>query len=290
MRPLPRLDRLNRLVRDDGRVIEGRWKLTPRHELQYRRDGAGEQLVAAGELVSAEPLGLTFRLEKESRDEDTQRRELQLRGRWQADGRNRLTFLIEREQGTADTLTLEGGWEIGPGNEIQYRFERTQLKRGPRSLHRIRFEGYWEVGEDRRLAYVLDAGSNSAFRFRGAFQTDSIRRKEGSLRYQIGVEAEGRERLQTVTLFGKWKLSRDLSLEFEVPYAGGFRRSISFGAAYAWNSRTSVSARLSAPGGSPLGVELSLHRDFLQGRGEAFVRLRRSLEETAAEAGARVRW
>jgi len=289
MPPPLRLDRLNRLVRD-GRALEGRWKLTPRHELQYRRAGAGEELVASGELVSAEPLGLTFRFEKESREEDTRRRELQLKGRWQADARNRLSFLVEREQGKTDTLTLEGGWEVGPGNEIQYRFERTQLKRSARSLHRLRFEGTWEVGEDRRLAYVLEAGSNSAFRFRGAFQTDSIRRKEGALRYQVGAEAEGREGLQTITLFGKWKLSRDLSLEFEVPYSGGLRRTIKFGAVYAWDSRTSVSARLAAPGGGPLGMELSLHREFLQGRGETFVRLRRSLEETAAEAGARVRW
>lgn len=288
--PLPlRLDRLNRLVLD-GRVVEGSWKLTPRHELQYRRGGAGEELVVAGDLVSAEPLGLTFRFEKESRDEDTRRRELQLKGRWQADSRNRLTFLVEREEGAADVLTLEGGWEVGPGNEIQYRFERTQIKKRARSLHRIRFEGYWEVGEDRRLAYVLDAGSNSAFRFRGAFQTDSIRQKKGSLRYQLGLEAEGKERLQTVTLFGKWKLSRDLSLEFEVPASGRFRRAISFGATYAWDRQTSVSARLTTPGGSPLGVQLSLHREFLQGSGEAFVRLRRSLEETAVEAGARVRW
>ena len=131
---------------------------------------------------------------------------------------------------------------------------------------------------------------DSAFRFRGAFQTDSIRQKQGSLRYQLGLQAEGKERLQTMTLFGKWKLSRDLSLEFEVPYSGGFRRAISFGAAYAWDRRTSVSARLTTPGGGPLGVELSLHREFLKGRGETFVRLRRSLEETAAEAGARVRW
>ena len=286
-----RLDRLNRLVLD-GRVIEGRWKLTPRHELQYRRTGGAEDLVATGELVSAEPLGLTFRFEKESFQEDTRRQELQLKGRWQADLRNRLTFLVEREEGKADILTLEGGWEVGPGNEIQYRFERTEQKKGARSLHRIRFDGFWEVDEDRRLAYVLEAGSNSAFRFRGAFQTDSIRQKQGLLRYQIGLEAEGKGRgsLPTVTLFGKWKLSRDLSLEFEVPYSSGFRRAISFGATYTWNRRTSVSARLTTPGGGPLGVELSLHREFLQGRGEAFVRLRRSLEETAAEAGARVRW
>ena len=249
-------------------------------------------MILTGDLLSADPNSLTFHLREVQQEEDVRLRQMSLRGRWQADSRNRLTFLVEREQGTVDTLTLEGGWEVGPGNEIQYRFERTELEKGARSLHRIRFEGYWEVGEDRRLAYVLEAGSNSAFRFRGAFQTDSIRQKQGSLRYQLGLEVESKskEPLQTVTLFGKWKLSRDLSLEFEVPTSGGFRRAISFGATYVWDRRTLVSARLNTPGGGPLGVELSLHREFLQGRGEAFVRLRRSLEETAAEAGARVRW
>ena len=283
------MDRLNRLIHD-GKVAEGVWEMGADGEIRYRRRGPQEEVLLTGDLLSADPNSLTFHLREVQQEEDVRLRQMSLRGRWQADPSNRLTFLVEREQGTVDTLTLEGGWEVGPGNEIQYRFERTELKKGARSLHRIRFEGYWEVGEDRRSAYVLEAGSNSAFRFRGAFQTDSIRQKQGSLRYQIGLEVEGRRRLQTVTLFGKWKLSRDLSLEFEVPYSGGFRRTLSFGATYVWNRRTSVSARLTTPGGGPLGVELSLYREFLQGRGEAFVRLRRSLEETAAEAGARVRW
>ena len=172
---------------------------------------------------------------------------------------------------------------MGPKNEILYRVER--------SLHFLRFDGYWDLGQDRRITYVLDADTGSAFRFRGAFQTASILQKKGELRYQLGAEAQGRRgRLQTVTLFGKWKLSRDLSLEFEVPYSGGFRRSISFGAAYAWDSWTALSAHLTTRRGEPLGVELTLHRDFLKGQGEAFIRLRKSLEETAAEAGVRIRW
>lgn len=284
-----RIDRLNRLVRD-GEILAGAWELSRGHQLRYRRRGPEEEVVLVGDLVSAESSAVTFRLHQEDRDGDALRREISLRGRWKADSRNRLSFLVERDRGSADVLTLEGAWETGPGNEILYRFRRTDLKTRTRSVHQIRFEGYWEVGEDRRLSYLLDAGSDSAFRFRGSFQTASIRRKKGALRYQIGLEGQGRGRLRTVILFGKWKLSRDLSLEFEVPYSGGFRRSISFGAVYAWDSRTSVSARLTTPRGGPLGLELTLHREFLEGRGEAFVRLRRSLEETAAEAGARVRW
>ena len=284
-----RLDRLNRLVHN-GKVVEGVWEMGPGGEIRYRRRGSDEEVALTGDLLSADSNSLTFRLRETRRAEDVRLRQMSLRGRWKMDDQNRLAFLVEREQGPQEVLTLEGGWEVGPTNEILYRFERTDLKRGSRSLHEIRFEGYWELGKERGLSYVLDADTGSAFHFRGAFQTASLRQKSGALRYQIGLEAEGKKRLQTITLFGKWKLSRDLSLEFEVPYSGGFRRSISFGAAYSWDRRTTVSARLSAPGGGPLGVELTLSREFLGGQGEAFVRLRRSLEETAAEAGVRVRW
>ncbi len=283
-----RVDRLNRLVRD-GETLDGAWELASGHQLRYRRRGPEKEVILVGNLLSSGPNSLNFRLEESIRDEDVRRRELALRGRWQTDPSNRLTFWVERERGMEEALTLEGAWETGPGNEILYRFERSGSK-GSRSLHRIRFEGVWEIGEDRRLSYVMDAGSDSAFRFRGTFQTASLRQKQGAVRYQIGLQVEGKKRFQTVTLFGKWKLSRDLSLEFEIPYSGGFRRSLSFGAVYAWDSSASVSARLTTPAGKPLGVELSLHKEFLQGRGEAFVRLRRSLEETAAEAGVRVRW
>lgn len=285
-----RLDRLNRLIHD-GETWEGVWELTRGHQLRYRRRGPEEGVVLTGDLVSAEANSLTFRLDQATRDGDTRSRTMSLRGRWFADDRQRLAFRVQREQGPQETLLLEGGWEVSPQNEILYRFERTGAKTKERDLRRLRFDGYWQVGEDRRLAYVLDADSGSAFRFRGAFQTDSIRQKKGFLRYQLGLEGEGgRRRLKTVTLFGKWKLSRDLSLEFEIPYSGRFRRAISFGATYSWDDQTEVSARLTTPGGGPLGLELSLHREFLEGSGEAFLRLRRSLEETAAEAGVRVRW
>ena len=283
-----RIDRLNRLIRD-GETLDGAWELSSGHQLRYRRRGSEKEVILAGDLVSAGPNSLNLRLREDVLEEDVRRREMILRGRWQVDPRNRLAFRVEREQGTAEALTLEGAWETGPDNEILYRFERPGTQ-GGKSIHQVRFEGVWEIGEDRRLSYVMDAGSDSAFRFRGTFQTASIRPKEGTVRYQIGVQVENKKRFQTVMLFGKWKLSRDLSLEFEVPYSGGFRRSISFGAVYSWDSSASVSARLTTPAGKPLGVELSLHKEFLKGKGEAFVRLRRSLEETAAEAGVRVLW
>ena len=287
---MTRIDRLNRLIRD-GETHEGFWELSRGHQVRYRRRGPEEEVLLSGDLVSAEARSLTFRLRQAARDGDTQRRELSLRGRWLADGDRRLGFLVEREQGPQEKLTLQGEWELSPQNEVLYRFERARPGKKGKSVHLLRFEGYWEVGEDRKLAYVLDADSDSAFRFRGSFQTFSILEKRGALRYQLGAAADGRRgRLKTVTLFGKWKLSRDLSLEFEVPYSDGFSRSMTFGASYSLDRKTQISARLTTSGGGPLGLEVGLHREFLAGNGQAFLRLRRSLEETAAEAGVKVLW
>lgn len=285
-----RLNRLNQLVAGGQRVVDGTWRLTRDHELQYRRRGGREEVVLSGPLVGAERQGLSFRVEADSRDGDLVGKTLQLRGRWQADAENRLTFLAERRSGGPDALRLEGGWQIGPSQEILYRFEREDLKRKRRESRLLRFAGYWDIDEDRRLAYVLDRTSDSGFRFRGAFQTPSILAKEGAIRYQLGAEVDGGRRARTVTLFGKWKLSRRLELSFEVPYSGGRVRGIDFGAELGLDDKGNIACRLTTRHGEPLGVEVLFTRSFFKGDGELFARLRRSAEETSVEAGARLRW
>lgn len=284
-----RLSRLNQLLDEEGRIIEGRWELTRRHRLQYRQQGQEEEIVLSGELVAAEPTALVAQITERLADGESVSRLLSLRGRWQADPRNRLAFLVERESGRYEWLTLQGGWEVAPGQEILVRTQRTDLKTKSRQVHLLRFRGYWDLSQGGRLTYVLDESSDSAFRFRGTFQTPSVLAKGGAVRYQLGLEAEGKRRLKKITLFGKWKLSRDLALEFEIPYEGS-AHSIIFGATYEINSQASLAASLTTQEGKPLGVELLLTRRFLQGQGEAFLRLRKSVEESAAEGGVRFRW
>ena len=281
------LSRLDQLMQGK-RPADGVWRISDRHELEYRRRGNREELLLKGELLAAEPAGLVARLTERFSDGGFESRVLTLQGRWQADSKNRLLFLVEREGGPADRLTLEGAWQVGENQEILIRLQR--LPAGSRSESRLlRFQGAWDFSQGRRLTYLLDRASGSAFRFRGTFQTPSILARTGRIRYQVGVELRGRKRLQTVTLFGKWKISRDLSLEFEME-RGRDRRTLTFGSSYAVGPDGTLTARLSARDGSPLGVELLFTRRFLKEQGEAFLRLRRSLEETAFEAGARFRW
>lgn len=285
-----RLNRLNQLVLDGRKPVDGTWRLARGNELQYRRRGGREEVVVSGPLVGASPRGLSFRVEADSLDGDLIGKTLQIHGRWQADDENRLTFLAERRSGRMDVLTLEGGWQVGPSQEILYRVEQEDLKRKRRTVRLLRFSGYWDLDEEKRLTYVLDRGSDSAFRFRGAFQTRSILAKEGAIRYQLGAEVDGRRRARTVTLFGKWKLSRRLELSFEVPYTGGRARGIDFGAELELDGQGNIACRLTTRRGEPLGVEVVFTRSFFKGDGELFARLRRSAEETVVEGGVRVRW
>ena len=284
-----RLNRLNQIVKGKE-DIDGTWQLTPNHQLRYKRRGGEEETVLTGELVVAEPTALVFQAMERSADEEVTTHLFSLRGRWQADDRNRINFLVERQHGLEDQLTFEGAWELNEANEILYRYTNTQLKTKEKTIQTLRFQGYWDITEQNRLTYLLDESSDSSFRFRGAFQTPSILEKEGAIRYQIGIEVEEKKKFRTITLFGKWKLSRDLSLEFEIPYRDGSTRPVTFGAAYAVNSATEISAQLKTGNGKPLGLEVILTREFLKGTGQTFLRLKKSLEETAVEGGFRFRW
>lgn len=276
-----RLNEKNQLVRN-GEILRGTWALTRDHEIRFRRAGTRRELVLSGPIRRAEPLALAFRVAESTVEEDVIGRELSLRGSWQADDRNRLSFLVEGARGRPDRLTLQGAWRVGPTQEILYRWSgRNRL---------LRFEGAWDVDESRRLVYVLDRSSDSGFRFSGAFQTPSILPKRGELRYQLGAQVQKGRKRPTVTLFGKWKVSDQWEIRFEMPYRQGRRRSIDFGASYRLDKIGEIACQLRTRRGESLGMEVTLTRGFLKGQGESFVHLRRSLEESAVEGGLRFRW
>ena len=274
-----RLTSLNQLIRK-RETIDGFWHLGNNHELEYKRRGPNEEVVLSGPLIAAESDALVFRVVEKSDAGVTTSRLFQLKGRWEADGRNRLTFLASRGSGRVDRLTFEAGWELDENQQILCRWQEGALT----------FQGQWQIDRRRQLVYLLDLEQNSGFRFRGAFQSPSVQAKQGEIRYQLGVEVEGKRRVQIVTLFGKWKVSRDLALEFEIVPPAGRKYSLSFGASYAVTSSGSISAHLTVREGDPIGLEVLFTQDFLKGDGEGFLRLRKSLEETAVEAGLRLKW
>jgi len=279
---------LNELM-DGRKVLKGDWEIGPNHEIRYRKKGNKEEYWLKGTLLKFEDNQLLFTAVQKQDNQTSLQRIHSLKGIWALDPRNRVFFFVQRQKGAHDILTFKGSWKVGKNNEFIYTYKETQLKTKQKIEKNIVFKGYWDVDDFHRLTYFLKRESNSAFRIRGAFQTHSILAKKGELRYQAGVEASGKHRIQTITLFGKWKMSRDLALSFEMEYKEG-TRSIAFGARYSLDALRNIHVNLRSRTGKPLGVEVIFTRDFKPGTGQAFLKLMKSLDESKIEVGARIPW
>lgn len=288
---MAKIESLNELSLGSRR-IRGRWQLDKRHRLLYVRDEdadqSGIELEAA--LVAAEADALVVAVSERQKNGRMVTRTARLQGSWRANENNQLEFEIERSSGENDVLTFRGAWKLGGSQEIIYTWRRTSLKTRTRSLETLTFKGWWNVTEDHRLTYTLQGASDDTFRFTGAFQTRSLIAKKGELRYQLGASLEGRRRGRVLTLFGKWKLSKTLELVFEIDCADGRRHEMRFGAEFEIAENFSVAARMTARKGEPAGAEIIFSKEFLKSGAQGFVRLRKTLRESAVEAGVSIPW
>ncbi len=274
-----KLTRLNELI-DRAQIVKGRWFFGRNNELQYRTDGPAKEIKLKGSLIAAEPDALVFAYTETQSGDVTVKRTGKLSGSWKLDSKNRIQFEVEREDGRNDRLTLQGGWTVNDFHQLVCTYTGQELV----------FDGYWDITEANRLTYYLGGDTENAFRFRGAFQTKSILARVGAIRYQIGVEAAGKPRLKTIALFGKWIVSRDFGLSFEVGYGDGRRKQIAFGGDYRLANDTEIAVKLKSQAGKPLGVELILTKELFSGKGSAFVRVLKQVEESRVEAGVGFSW
>ncbi len=269
---------------DDPNSQKGSWELTPNHEVQFKSKDQTKEVSYKGSLVAAEPDALVLSMTAKESDTKLVTKIIKLQGTWCTNTKNQIQFEVEKESGKNDVLTFKAGWKVNDRHEIVYTYKTTKLKTKIKQVQELIFKGYWDISEKNRLTYLIGRDSNSAFRFRGAFQTKSILAKKGEIRYQVGVEVVGKHKIQTIALFGKWKLSRDLGLDFEIEYSSA-KKAISFGGNYALNDSTQIAVNLKSQHGKSLGVEVIFTRDIFGKDGQAFVRLQKSLEESRIEAG-----
>ena len=108
------------------------------------------------------------------------------------------------------------------------------------------------------------------------------------LEYEIGIGA--RPSKKTITLFGRWKVSKKMGLLFEMPYEEGEIRSVTFGGWGKLGSNYNLEIRLENKLGEDLGINVKLSRRILKSQGEAFIRALNSQEEVSIVAGAGFRW
>ncbi len=274
--------------------LDGTWGLTRNHELRLALHTAERRrrqtVYLKGSLIEAKAHALTFALWRYERDGRRTTQRVSLTGRWQADRHNRLTFLVEKADGSADRLTFQSGWTVGRHHELLYRYRQRTDGRGRPSTQTLRFAGVWDINRANRLIYRVDGSSDSAFEFRASLQTPSLNAREGRLVYQIGIGLSGgRTQTERVVLFGKWKLHRDLSVSFEITYAHGRREAIRFTGTFAITEQDEMTVQLSDRRGRPIGVSVTFTRRLLDDA-RLFLKLRKAGEEAEAVAGGQVRF
>lgn len=292
-----RTDARNRLLYEVGSetlVLDGAWALTSSDALAFTVRARGQQppqtVTLKSELLTARAHALVFAVQQAQRGGTAPTHRLTLSGRWSADAKNRLVFLVEKADGDEDRLTLQGGWEVGPHHEVLYRWRQRSARRRVAEERTLTFAGAWDITGSDRLVYRLVGGPDSAFEFRAAIQNPSLQAREGRIVYQAGIGLSGGRRIaRRVTLFGVWKLNRDASVSFEIPYAGGRRQAMQFGGMYAVTPRSSVIVELTDRRGRPLGLSVAFTRD-VSDTVRWFLRLKKDDRETAALAGVQVRF
>lgn len=285
-----KLTRYQDLVDDSG-AVDGRWTIGKGRDVRYIKDGLDEETRLRAELIAAEPRAMVLSVTEKQSDQKRVSSIFKLLGQWSFDSRNRLQFEVERQYGRNDVLTLGSAWQINDAQELVYSWAQTRLKTKTNRLGVLTFRGAWDISRESQLVYTLTGDSDAAFRIRGAFQSKSLLAKEGAIRYQAGIEAAGkRSGTRTLTLFGKWKVSRNLALVFEIEYGDGRRKAIRFGGEFEIGKPNQIAVQLTSAAGKPLGVELILSREFLGRDTSAFIRLVRDSAESRAEAGVRGRW
>lgn len=248
---------------------KSRWRLNSNHDVEFvvtdtqdLRGGETISLKADIIGVSSDVLTCIVTSKKERNVEVASI--LKLKGRWQADENNRLSFAVSKEDGTQDVLVFDGIWELGDDNRIMYRYKKTDLIRKTKEERSLVFRGAWQLTGKDKIAYMLDTSGESGFLFKAQLENSGISGRFGVLKYRVGIGVSERKRPveKVIKFFGvlHLNLTRRDSLEFEFTDARGQR----------------------------LGMNVTLSRKLLGG--EAFLRFRRLAEESKVEAGIKFPW
>ncbi|MBU3759250.1 MAG: hypothetical protein FGM27_04895 [Candidatus Omnitrophica bacterium] len=288
---MAKFETLNDLSQGD-RKFRGRWVCDKRHRILYvRDDNEGEEAVEIeASLIGAEPNALVAVFAEKQKNGRRVTRTARLEGSWRMNERHQLEFEVSRASGIHDVLTFKGRWKLGPSQEIVYVWRRTNLLTKTRTQEELTLRGWWDLSSDHRLTYTLQGSGEPSLLFAGTFQTRSLSAKKGQLSYQLGASVEGKKSRRVLTLFGRWKLSADLDLIFEIACSDGRLHEIRFGTEIEITPSWEAAVRLVGRQGEPLGGEIRFSREFLKNGGGGFVRLRRTLRDSAVEAGFSVPW
>ena len=271
--------------------FNGIWRLNSHHEPEFvlalvNRKSQGETLEFRSKNVFADKNAFVFEIATTDKRNSQQFQLLKLAGCWQADENNRITFEVTRKT-KPDILTLQGEWFVNNNQQIVYVYESRFLKK--RTLHSstLVFKGFWRIDCAHKLTYQILGSSNSFFEFKTALETPNVYPQEGAVKYRLGVGVkESAKTEKVITLFGSWKIQRNLSLSFEMNYGSGVVRSTEFLATMRLTPSDEIIFELTNKQDEPLGLNVVFtHRVLKYKYAHAFVHLEKFLNNARIEGG-----
>ncbi|MBL7155617.1 MAG: hypothetical protein ISS90_00565 [Candidatus Omnitrophica bacterium] len=274
--------------------LRGKWSLTDTHDLRlildkWGRETFGDEITLQGEILDVNKNSLLFAVTTTTKENTKSTYILNLGGSWKVDEHNRLSFRVRKEKGSHDILTFNGVWEINKNHQVVYQYEKARLIRKKRKTHTLAFKGYWDIKEKLRISYILSKDDDSAFHFKaggGIFQGNYIKYEVG-----IGLTGKARPAKRTITLFGTWRVKKNVGLIFEIEYENKKMHEIVFGAEARLTGKDTVLFKLKNDiENKDIGIDVKLSHKILKGDGEAFIRALKSNRESAIYAGAACRW
>lgn len=235
---------------------------------------------ASASLIAAEPDALVISVTEREESKAVVTRTLRLAGIWRVNSRGDISFWLDKNEGHAGVLHFGSAWRLNDRAAIELSLGR----------EKVTLDGSWDILSKNRLVYQISRGTNGTLEFRGAFQTKSIFAKKGEIRYQLGAGVSRGRRSRTIVLFGKWLVSRDLELSFELEDPRGKKRTLRFGGTARLGPDRTVRVDLTGRTGERLGAELVFTRDFPARDAQTFLRLKRGAGESRVEAGLSASW
>ncbi|MCF7870197.1 MAG: hypothetical protein K9L69_04005 [Candidatus Omnitrophica bacterium] len=269
--------------------LTGTWKLDKNHNLVLKttktKNYPKSSLTLYGKIEKVNSDYLSFRLQKSSISYLSQKHLITLRGRWQADKFNRLTFEVKKKD-KPDTLRFKNIWEINKNNKIIYIYKRKVLKTKKKQEQSIQFSGFWQLANKNKICYKLTHSKKSQFDFRAHLQTTNVYPKKGAIKYRIGVGYGKTRKEKTLKLYGSWKFSRKLGLFFEVGYGRGKLKRYSFSAKVNLTNKDKITFSLLDNKDRPLGLKLRYQRKLFNKKDlEFFTKLSKKGKNYKATAG-----
>lgn len=251
----------------------GRWRLSGDHELALRSVSSGAAGTLEGRIIGADGNSLTLAAGFRDERGNDHLRTVKLAGCWQADSRNRLTFLVNKNK-EEGFLVFRNGWELDRNRRIIYTYEDRRTGR----RHRFGLEGHWRLDSSRRVAYVLEKGRALGFQCR--LESLSLQPRKAALKFRVGAGISGEDR--KLTFLGSWRFGRGLSIDFEAGASG----SITLETRFTRGGRDNLTLALRDERRRPLGISLVLSRKLAaDADAGAWLKLAKRGADTRIEAG-----